>query len=566
MRRKDNGRCWSAACSHEHVAAEGAQDGRPPSEAMPGTFPQTDRTREVSFLLDGKGHCEPTSVFSSTDRGCLEPRHLVNAAAAGRAAERETLQPEEPACRCTGEERAKMAAGWMSRPLTGTGLAGVSCVPANDGGVRLNPNCLENCLLSCYWGCTVQGFQKALSDHEQKFRISTPQQFEEAVLSDFQHSTTFFIEKGNITEIVCKLPEGSSIKDFGTLPRARYPLVALLSLAEPEDREIYSIVASVSVIHASDEKYKMTSRILYQYLLTAQGNVFDLKQLFMSADNPISALNSELVSQDDEEKKQEENEAEMASMLPDSCYVSGVTETIEENFLESGFGFGIPGILQSFEDSESSLQIPERRMMRVKNPFALELNSTTSSYSEILCQLPGDSSAQDAGSLSTARYPFVALLTLEQPDKRELYEIVASVSVIHISHENFRLPSRLLYQYLLTVQGHVYDLKLFMSANHRSRAEDSDLFCKGKEQKQEGDERATTATAASSSEEEGSVRGDRDCVVCQNAPVNQVLLPCRHTCLCDSCVERFHQCPVCRANVWESFALYQKTLHYGDRA
>ncbi|XP_039597442.1 cell growth regulator with RING finger domain protein 1-like isoform X1 [Polypterus senegalus] len=262
------------------------------------------------------------------------------------------------------------------------------------------------------------------------------------------------------------------------------------------------------------------------------------------------------------------------------------------------FGFGIPGILQSFEDSESSLQIPERRMMRVKNPFALELNSTTSSYSggvrlrphclencvltcywgcavhglqkalwdheqgilittplqfeqalrgsyqhrstlfiekrehaEILCQLPGDSSAQDAGSLSTARYPFVALLTLEQPDKRELYEI-----------------------------------QLFMSANHRSRAEDSDLFCKGKEQKQEGDERATTATAASSSEEEGSVRGDRDCVVCQNAPVNQVLLPCRHTCLCDSCVERFHQCPVCRANVWESFALYQKTLHYGDRA
>ncbi|XP_039597441.1 cell growth regulator with RING finger domain protein 1 [Polypterus senegalus] len=251
-----------------------------------------------------------------------------------------------------------------------------------SGGVRLNPNCLENCLLSCYWGCTVQGFQKALSDHEQKFRISTPQQFEEAVLSDFQHSTTFFIEKGNITEIVCKLPEGSSIKDFGTLPRARYPLVALLSLAEPEDREIYSIVASVSVIHASDEKYKMTSRILYQYLLTAQGNVFDLKQLFMSADNPISALNSELVSQDDEEKKQEENEAEMA-----------VIATIEEE------------------------------------------------------------------SHGTAR---------------------------------------------------------------------------------------------------------RDCIVCQNASINRVLLPCRHTCLCDNCAERFYQCPMCRAHVWESFALSQNERQYRD--
>uniref|UniRef100_A0A8C4SMM7 Cell growth regulator with RING finger domain protein 1 n=1 Tax=Erpetoichthys calabaricus TaxID=27687 RepID=A0A8C4SMM7_ERPCA len=301
---------------------------------------------------------------------------------------------------------------------------------------------------------------------------------------------------------------------------------------------------------------------------------------------------------------------ELCIFIVSICFVISIAAVL------SWFGFGIPGILQSFEDSESSLQIPERRMMRVKNPFALELNSTTSSYSggvrlrhhclencvltcywgcavhglqkalwdheqgvlittplqfeqalrgsyqhrstlfiekrersEILCRLPGDSSVQDAGSLSTARYPFVALLTLEQPDKRELYEIVASVSVIHISHENFRLPSRLLYQYLLTAQGHVYDLKvpdlLFFSIL--------------------SNERATTATAASSSEEEGSVRGDRDCVVCQNAPVNQVLLPCRHTCLCDSCVERFHQCPVCRANIWESFALYQKTLHYGDR-
>ncbi|KAG2463743.1 CNKR2 kinase, partial [Polypterus senegalus] len=44
--RKDNGRCWSAAGSREHVAAEGAWDGRPPSEAMPGTFPRTDRTRK----------------------------------------------------------------------------------------------------------------------------------------------------------------------------------------------------------------------------------------------------------------------------------------------------------------------------------------------------------------------------------------------------------------------------------------------------------------------------------------------------------------------------------------
>ena len=47
----------------------------------------------------------------------------------------------------------------------------------------------------------------------------------------------------------------------------------------------------------------------------------------------------------------------------------------------------------------------------------------------------------------------------------------------------------------------------------------------------------------------------RDCVVCQNAAVNRVLLPCRHACVCDSCVSHFQHCPICRAFVLESFAL-----------
>lgn len=49
----------------------------------------------------------------------------------------------------------------------------------------------------------------------------------------------------------------------------------------------------------------------------------------------------------------------------------------------------------------------------------------------------------------------------------------------------------------------------------------------------------------------------RDCVVCQNAAVNRVLLPCRHACMCDSCVSFFQHCPICRAFVQESFALTQ---------
>lgn len=51
----------------------------------------------------------------------------------------------------------------------------------------------------------------------------------------------------------------------------------------------------------------------------------------------------------------------------------------------------------------------------------------------------------------------------------------------------------------------------------------------------------------------------RDCVVCQNAAVNRVLLPCRHACVCDECVGRFQHCPMCRAFVCESFSLSPPT-------
>ena len=59
----------------------------------------------------------------------------------------------------------------------------------------------------------------------------------------------------------------------------------------------------------------------------------------------------------------------------------------------------------------------------------------------------------------------------------------------------------------------------------------------------------------SESEVEPPEENSKDCVVCQNGPVNWVLLPCRHTCLCDGCVKYFQQCPMCRQFVQESFAL-----------
>lgn len=36
-------------------------------------------------------------------------------------------------------------------------------------------------------------------------------------------------------------------------------------------------VASVTVIHVPDDKYSLSARVVFQYLLTSQGNMYDLK-------------------------------------------------------------------------------------------------------------------------------------------------------------------------------------------------------------------------------------------------------------------------------------------------
>ncbi|KTG32661.1 hypothetical protein cypCar_00014148, partial [Cyprinus carpio] len=73
------------------------------------------------------------------------------------------------------------------------------------------------------------------------------------------------------------MPPDLGVTDFGLLPRDRYPLVAVLTLATPETRDNYNIVAGVTVLHVPDDKYRLSARILFQYLLTAQGNLYDLK-------------------------------------------------------------------------------------------------------------------------------------------------------------------------------------------------------------------------------------------------------------------------------------------------
>ncbi|NXF81240.1 CGRF1 protein, partial [Sclerurus mexicanus] len=242
------------------------------------------------------------------------------------------------------------------------------------GGVTLTPDCLEDCVLTCYWGCSVQKLHEALQKHVYCFRIKTPQALEDALYNEYLYRQQYLqsIKKNDKEEKYCHLPEDAQVVDFGPVPRSRYPLVALLTLADEEDREIYDIIAMVAVIHIPDESYRLSCRILYQYLLLAQGQYHDLKQLFMSASSPAPSSSS---------------------------------------------------------------------------------------------AFPGKSST-DRTLLEKAG------LAGDEPELQE---------------EN-----------------------------------------------------------------------SKDCVVCQNGPVNWVLLPCRHTCLCDGCVRYFQQCPMCRQFVQESFPLCSK--------
>ncbi|XP_028934353.1 cell growth regulator with RING finger domain protein 1 isoform X2 [Ornithorhynchus anatinus] len=144
-------------------------------------------------------------------------------------------------------------------------------------GVSLTVDCLTDCVLTCYWGCSVQRLHEALRRHVHCARIKTPRALEAALGSGFLHRERHLVEKAKREEKLCRLSPDAGISDFGAVPRSRYPLVALLTLADEDDRDVYDIISMVSVVHVPDGSYGLSCRMLYQYLLLAQGQFHDLK-------------------------------------------------------------------------------------------------------------------------------------------------------------------------------------------------------------------------------------------------------------------------------------------------
>uniref|UniRef100_A0A3B4AI61 Uncharacterized protein n=1 Tax=Periophthalmus magnuspinnatus TaxID=409849 RepID=A0A3B4AI61_9GOBI len=135
-------------------------------------------------------------------------------------------------------------------------------------GLWLRLRCLESSVLSCFWGCDTSSVQAALKALQHSPQPSSLQCFQQALACQYYYSQKFHSScNGEIT-------------DFGPLPRQRYPLVAVLTLAQQEAINIYNIVASVTVFHVPDNKYPLSARILFQYLFTAQGSMYELKVIF----------------------------------------------------------------------------------------------------------------------------------------------------------------------------------------------------------------------------------------------------------------------------------------------
>ncbi|XP_053330720.1 cell growth regulator with RING finger domain protein 1 [Spea bombifrons] len=169
-------------------------------------------------------------------------------------------------------------------------------------GVTVRPNCLENCVLTVYWGCSVQRVQEALQKHVYHFPVKTPGALEEALCNEYLHKAHHDVQKDSKDEILIHLPEDHRIEDFGPVPRTRYPLVAVLTLSDKDDRELYDIVSMLTVIHIPDRSYRLPCRIMYQYLLTAQGQFYDLKQLFMSSNDKSTRSTSDAVGPENSDR------------------------------------------------------------------------------------------------------------------------------------------------------------------------------------------------------------------------------------------------------------------------
>lgn len=273
---------------------------------------------------------------------------------------------------------------------------------------------------------------------------------------------------------------------------------------------------------------------------------FDVPVILLSHDE------TELVSTPEKLMVQETNPFSLALGSGPACVSDGVSLRpccLEPCELSCFWGCEVSALQEALQIHQHSQRLSSPQHFLEALHLRFHYHETFSSDDEKECHtcIPAGQRITDFGALPRKYYPLVAVLTLAETRARNQCNIVANVIVIHVPDVKYNLSARILFQYLLTSKGTMHELKpLFMSAdisgplNSEKSSQSAEAQMEGNRMREQSDW----------SEEMG-----RNCVICQNAAVNRVLLPCRHACVCDNCMLHFQHCPICRAFVLESFVL-----------
>ncbi|WAR19869.1 CGRF1-like protein [Mya arenaria] len=140
-------------------------------------------------------------------------------------------------------------------------------------------------------------------------------------------------------------------------------------------------------------------------------------------------------------------------------------------------------------------------------------------------------------------------------------------TVIHLKDELCTLDSHIVYQFLKTNHNNLITLQpIFVSHDEEYREFDhnnrptSEINRTTDDGQSSGVQDIPTDPAFS----ESKTDSDSDvninhingcCCICQTLPIFYTLLPCRHACVCKSCLKPLDKCPICRTYIDSYFRI-----------
>ncbi|KAG1668699.1 Cell growth regulator with RING finger domain protein 1 [Nymphon striatum] len=113
---------------------------------------------------------------------------------------------------------------------------------------------------------------------------------------------------------------------------------------------------------------------------------------------------------------------------------------------------------------------------------------------------------------------------------------VAMAIIIHVKDKICKMGSQILFQYLKRKAGGIFQLKNLYVENTSSPDD----------KKHEQSDQSPNSFDYS----------PPDCIICQSKQISLALLPCRHTCVCESCFMKLEdRCPMCRSKITSYFRI-----------